>query len=104
MDSSLSSVPPVWPSPRPEACGTAPPQAITTGTNGMVILSPTPPVECLSTNASGFPPRRRSVKSIRSPESTMAAVQRAISAPVIPRRKIAISSADICSSATRPWV
>ena len=34
----------------------------------------------------------------------MAAVQRAISAPVMPRRKIAISSADICSSATRPWV
>ncbi len=34
----------------------------------------------------------------------MAAVQRAISAPVIPRRKIAISSADICSSATRPSV
>src|SRR6478672_1439675 len=70
----------------------------------MVILSPTPPVECLSTNANGFPSRRRSVKSIRSPEATMAAVQRAISASVMPRRKIAISSADICSSATRPCV
>ena len=80
MDSSLSSVPPVWPSPRPAACGTAPPHAITTGTSGMVILSPTPPVECLSTNASGLPSRRRSVKSIRSPEATIAAVQRAISA------------------------
>ena len=79
MDSSLSSVPPVCPSPRPAACGTAPPHAITTGTSGMVILSPTPPVECLSTNASGLPSRRRSVKSIRSPEPTMAAVQRAIS-------------------------
>ena len=44
------------------------------------------------------------MKSIRSPEPTIAAVQRAISWPVIPRRKIAISSADICSSATRPWV
>ena len=92
------------PRPRPAACGTAPPHAITTGTSGMVILSPTPPVECLSTNASGLPSRRRSVKSIRSPESTIAAVQRAISSPVMPRRKIAISSADICSSATRPWV
>ncbi|SHU81426.1 Uncharacterised protein [Mycobacteroides abscessus subsp. abscessus] len=75
-----------------------------TGTSGMVILSPTPPVECLSTSASGRPSRRRSVKSKRSPESTMAAVQRAISAGVMPRRKIAISSADICASATRPWV
>jgi len=46
----------------------APPHAITTGTSGMVILSPTPPVECLSTNASGLPSRRRSVKSSRSPE------------------------------------
>ena len=82
MDSSLSSVPPVWPSPRPAACGTAPPHAITTGTSGMVILSPTPPVECLSTRASGLPSRRRSVKSIRSPEATIAAVQRAISPPV----------------------
>ncbi len=80
MASSLSSVPPVWPRPRPAACGTAAPQAITTGTSGMVILSPTPPVECLSTNASGLPSRRRSPKSNRSPESIMAAVQRAISA------------------------
>jgi hypothetical protein len=70
----------------------------------MVILSPTPPVECLSTKASGLPSRRRSVKSIRSPEFTMAVVQRAISRPVIPRRKIAINRADICSSCTRPWV
>ena len=37
-------------------------------------------------------------------EATIAAVQRAISARVIPRRKIAISSAAICSSATRPSV
>ena len=37
--------------------GTAPPQAITTGTTVSVILSPTPPVECLSTNASGLPSR-----------------------------------------------
>ena len=76
-----------------------------TGTSGMVILSPTPPVECLSTSASGVPSiDRRLVKSSRSPESIIAAVQRAISAPVIPRRKIAINSADICASATRPWV
>jgi hypothetical protein len=41
---------------------------------------------------------------MRSPEATIAAVQRAISGPVMPRRKMAISKADICSSATRPWV
>ena len=48
MDSSLSSVPPVCPSPRPESCGTAAPHAATSGVSGSVILSPTPPVECLS--------------------------------------------------------
>ncbi|CFE56770.1 Uncharacterised protein [Mycobacterium tuberculosis] len=99
MDSSLSRVPPVWPSPRPDAWGTAPPQAATTGTNGSVILSPTPPVECLSTVASG-----RSVKSSRAPEASMAAVHLAISPRSMPRQTIAISSADICSSATRPSV
>jgi hypothetical protein len=29
----LSSVPPVWPSPRPESCGTAAPHAATSGTS-----------------------------------------------------------------------
>ena len=48
IDSSLSSVPPVWPRPRPVSCGTATPQAATSGASGRVILSPTPPVECLS--------------------------------------------------------
>ena len=48
IDSSLSSVPPVCPSPRPDSCGTATPQAATSGASGRVILSPTPPVECLS--------------------------------------------------------
>ena len=47
--SSLSSVPPVCPSPRPESCGTAAPQAATSGARMREILSPTPPVECLST-------------------------------------------------------
>ena len=48
IDSSLSSVPPVWPRPRPDSCGTATPHAATSGASGRVILSPTPPVECLS--------------------------------------------------------
>ena len=33
MASILSSVPPVWPSPRPESCGTAAPHAATSGTS-----------------------------------------------------------------------
>ena len=99
IDSSLSRVPPVWPRPRPESCGTATPQAATSGASGRVILSPTPPVECLS--AVG----RDSVeKSIRSPDAIIAAVQRAISRRSMPLSRIAIASADICSSSTRPWV
>ena len=36
------------PSPRPLSWGTATPHAATSGASGSVILSPTPPVECLS--------------------------------------------------------
>ena len=98
MDSILSSVPPVCPRPRPESCGTRTPKAATSGTRGSVILSPTPPVECLSAVAPS------DVKSSRSPDSIMARVQRSISGRPIPLRKIAIARADICSSATTPRV
>src|SRR4051795_13195420 len=54
-DSSLSSVPPVWPSPRPDSCGTATPQAATSGASGRGILSPTPPGEGLSAGGRGGP-------------------------------------------------
>ncbi len=47
--SSLSRVPPVWPRPRPDSCGTAAPHAATSGARIRLTLSPTPPVECLST-------------------------------------------------------
>ena len=67
----------MWPSPRPDSCGTATPQAATSGASGSVILSPTPPVECLS--AVG---RDSAEKSIRSPDAIIAAVQRAISRAV----------------------
>lgn len=99
MDSSLSSVPPVWPRPRPESCGTAAPQAATSGASGRVILSPTPPVECLS--AVG---RERESKFMRSPLAIIAAVQRAISARFMPFSRMAMARADICSSATAPRV
>ena len=85
----------MWPRPRPDSWGTATPQAATSGASGRVILSPTPPVECLS--AVG----RDSVeKSIRSPDAIIASVQRAISRRSMPLSRIAIASADICSSAT----
>ena len=89
----------MWPRPRPDSWGTATPQAATSGASGSVILSPTPPVECLS--AVG---RDSDEKSIRSPDSIMAPVQRAISRRFIPLSRIAIASDAICSSATSPRV
>ena len=89
----------MWPRPRPDSCGTATPQAATSGASGSVILSPTPPVECLS--AVG---RESEEKSIRSPLAIIASVQRSISRRFIPLSRIAIASADICSSATSPRV
>ena len=81
MDSSLSRVPPVCPRPRPDSWGTLTPKTATSGASGRVILSPTPPVECLSAVGRG-----RLEKSMRSPEAIMASVQRAISARLMPRR------------------
>ena len=48
-DSSLSSVPPVKPSPRPLIFATLNPSAAKIGIVTKVVESPTPPVECLST-------------------------------------------------------
>ena len=53
IDSSLSMVPPVWANPLPASIGTVAPHARSAGARIMLILSPTPPVECLST-AVGF--------------------------------------------------
>ena len=53
-DSSLSSVPPVWASARPLSFGTFTPQAAANGAAISVTLSPTPPVECLSTLIPGI--------------------------------------------------
>ena len=89
----------MWPRPRPESCGTATPKTATRGASGRVILSPTPPVECLS--AVG---RDSAEKSIRSPLAIIAAVQVAISRRVIPLSSTAIARALICSSATTPRV
>jgi hypothetical protein len=51
-------------------------------------LSPTPPVECLSTFAPGM-----SCRSMTSPERIMASVSHAVSCGVMPRQKMAMSSA-----------
>ena len=76
MDSSLSSVPPLCPRPRPLIMGTFRPPAATMGAMTSEVLSPTPPVECLST----FRPAR-SEKSSTRPECSMASVSAAISGP-----------------------
>ena len=47
--SSLSIVPPVCPSPRPDIFATGIPRDATIGVNAREVLSPTPPVLCLST-------------------------------------------------------
>ena len=85
----------MWPSPRPESCGTATPNAATSGASGSVILSPTPPVECLSTV--GLPSDE---KSMRSPEAIMASVSTRIWSRPRPLRRTAIVKADICASIT----
>jgi hypothetical protein len=87
--SSLSSVPPVWPRPRPDIMGTGTPHAAASGARIKEVLSPTPPVLCLSTLTPGM-----SRRSTRTPECTIASVSNAVSSAVIPRSRIAISSAD----------
>ena len=81
IDSSLSSVPPECASARPEIIGTSTPAAATTGAITSDVLSPTPPVECLSTRG-----RPRSEKSTISPEWSIASVSASVSSVVMPRR------------------
>ncbi len=89
MDSSLSSVPPVWPSPRPDIIGTGIPHAAASGASTSEVLSPTPPVLCLSTLTPGT-----SFRSTRTPERTIASVSQAVSSFDMPRSRMAMSSAD----------
>ncbi len=79
MASSLSRVPPVCPSPLPESFATGTPQAAATGPITMVVLSPTPPVECLSTLIPGMGDR-----SISSPDAAIQPVKKAVSCSFIP--------------------
>ena len=59
MDSSLSSVPPVCPSPRPDSLATASPRAAASGAKTRVTPSATPPVECLSISGTPRPSNAR---------------------------------------------
>jgi hypothetical protein len=88
--SSLSSVPPVCPSPRPESIAILTPHEATRGESGSEILSPTPPVECLSATKS-----KRSRRRQLSPDSSIARVRAAVSYWLMPRIAIAMRKADI---------
>ena len=68
--SSLSSVPPVWPRPRPDILAMRTPCVATIGNRQSEVLSPTPPVECLS----AFTPLMEE-RSSTSPLRTMAMVR-----------------------------
>jgi hypothetical protein len=88
--SSLSSVPPVWPRPRPLTMGTGTPHAATRGASAIEILSPTPPVECLSTLMPGT-----LASFSTSPEWSIASVSATVSASSSGFRYAAIRNADI---------
>ena len=86
----MSIVPPVRPSPRPLILATHRPHAAASGATTSVVVSATPPVECLST---GTP--RTCDRSITRPECAMASVSAIVSASDMPRRHTAMSHADI---------
>ena len=88
--SSLSMVPPVCPRPRPDILAIFTPAAATIGQSTRLVLSPTPPVECLS----AFTPRIE-LRSSVSPECIMAIVMARVSLSSMPRRRIAMHMADI---------
>ena len=91
IDSSLSSVPPVWPRPRPLIFPNGTPHAATIGPTANDVLSPTPPVECLSTT---FRPSR-APRSIVSPLATIASVSVKVSCSERPRKNTAMQNAAI---------
>ena len=88
MLSSLSSVPPVMPRPRPEIMGTHRPSQASSGARTSETLSPMPPVECLST-LGGEPAGCASTR----PLCIMERVSAPVSAALMPRKKTAIAHA-----------
>ena len=90
MASSLSIVPPVKPRPRPLIFAMGMPQAAAIGPIISVVLSPTPPVLCLSTLIPLMAER-----SFTEPESLIASVIAVSSLSLSPVKQMAISMADI---------
>ena len=90
MDSSLSSVPPEKPSPLPLIFTTGTPQLATSGASIRVVVSATPPVECLST----FMPSTEDRSKV-SPEFAIAIVRSEVSSLSRFWKYIAISMADV---------
>ena len=90
MLSSLSMVPPVCPKPLPDIFATGTPHAATMALKHRDVLSPTPPVLCLSTFMPCILERSRV-----SPESRMDKVRLVVSSISIPFRQTAIRKADI---------
>ena len=88
IDSNLSTVPPVNPNPLPDILATGTPRDATNGNKQIDTLSPTPPVECLSTIILFI-----FDKSNISPELAIANVKFVVSFFVIPFKNIAITNA-----------
>ena len=88
--SSLSIVPPVCPRPRPDILAIFRPQAATIGQRTRLVLSPTPPVECLSALMPSM-----GLRSSTSPELTIAVVRSRTSRSSIPFSRMAMHMADI---------
>ena len=90
MDSNLSKVPPVKPSPLPDLFATLRPKAAILGQSAIEVLSPTPSVECLSTFTPGI-----LLKSKVSPEFLLASLRLKVSCLVLPFKRMAMSKAAL---------
>ena len=84
-------MPPVWPSPRPLIFPNGTPHAATIGPTASEVLSPTPPVECLSTTLRPSAALRSTV----SPLAISACVSANVSRGVMPRKNTAMQNAAI---------
>ena len=84
-------MPPVWPRPRPLIFPSGTPHAATIGATESDVLSPTPPVECLSTTLRPS----ADCMSIVSPLRIIASVSTNVSRGDSPLKKTAMQNAAI---------
>ena len=97
MLSSLSAVPPLWPRERPVSLAAGTPHEASTGSAIRLTVSPTPPVECLSTSGP-----KSAASAHRSPDSSIARVNSRVSSESRPRIAAAIRKAARCTSVQLP--